>query len=303
MIRDDKEGQTDNLHLRLGGRRRGGDRRARSPRPTRRDAATPSTRAAIPRRSSPAAASPTSTRRPASRHLHDSRRRTPTAPCSRSSPGCAEHKIRIISPDLGGGFGNKVPVYPGYVFATPARSSPAAGQVDRGPHRQPDLDRLRARLPHARRARARRTARSPGLRVDVLADQGAFDAAAQPTKFKAGLFHIVTGSYDIPAAHVVTGVYTNKAPGGVAYRCSFRVTEAVVPDRAPGRHARATSSSMDPAELRLQNFIQPDQFPYEYGDRLVLRLGRLRAAMDLAIEMPATTTCAGSRRRARAEGS
>ena len=61
----------------------------------------------------------------------------------------------------------------------------------------------------------------------MLADHGAFDACADPTKYPAGFFHICTGSYDIPAAHVVVdGVYTNKAPGGVAYRCSFRVTEA-----------------------------------------------------------------------------
>ena len=57
--------------------------------------------------------------------------------------------------------------------------------------------------------------------------RGAFDACADPTKFPAGFFHICTGSYDIPVAYVgVDGVYTNKAPGGVAYRCSFRVTEA-----------------------------------------------------------------------------
>ena len=56
----------------------------------------------------------------------------------------------------------------------------------------------------------------------------AFDAAANPSKFPAGLFSVATGSYDFPAAHVaVEGVYTNKPPGGVAYRCSFRVTEAV----------------------------------------------------------------------------
>jgi hypothetical protein len=63
--------------------------------------------------------------------------------------------------------------------------------------------------------------------VTLTADHGAFDACADPTKFPAGFFHICTGSYDIPVAYVgVDGVYTNKAPGGVAYRCSFRVTEA-----------------------------------------------------------------------------
>src|SRR6266545_5800270 len=66
-----------------------------------------------------------------------------------------------------------------------------------------------------------------GLRVSLKADEGAFHADAQPSKFKVGLFHIVTGSYDLPAAHVeADGYYTNKAPGGVAFRCSFRVTEA-----------------------------------------------------------------------------
>ena len=59
----------------------------------------------------------------------------------------------------------------------------------------------------------------------MLADHGAFNATAQPTKYPAGFFHIFTGSYDLEAAYcTVKGVYTNKAPGGVAYRCSFRVT-------------------------------------------------------------------------------
>ena len=66
------------------------------------------------------------------------------------------------------------------------------------------------------------------LRVNVIADHGAFDSCADPSKFPAGLLHICTGSYDIPVAYArVDGVYTNKAPGGVAYRCSFRDTEAV----------------------------------------------------------------------------
>ena len=55
-----------------------------------------------------------------------------------------------------------------------------------------------------------------------LADHGAFNATAQPTMYPAGFFHIFTGSYDLQAAHcTVTGVYTNKAPRGVASACSF----------------------------------------------------------------------------------
>jgi len=64
-------------------------------------------------------------------------------------------------------------------------------------------------------------------------------------------------------AHVaVDGVYPNKAPGGVAYRCSFRVTEAAYCiERA--MDILAQKLGMDPAELRLKNFIRPEQFPYE----------------------------------------
>src|SRR5258708_16113863 len=74
---------------------------------------------------------------------------------------------------------------------------------------------------------ATRSGKSLGLRANVLADHGAFNGVAQPTKYPAGFFHIFTGSYDYPAAHCkVTAVYTKKAPGGVAYACSFRITEA-----------------------------------------------------------------------------
>ena len=84
---------------------------------------------------------------------------------------------------------------------------------------------------------ATKDGRITGLRVYTIADHGAFDACANATKWPAGLFSIVSGSYDIPAAYcLVDGVYTNKAPGGVAYRCSFRVTEAALLHRARHRH-------------------------------------------------------------------
>src|SRR5207244_1960366 len=66
------------------------------------------------------------------------------------------------------------------------------------------------------------------MRFKTVADHGYTDAAANPSKFPAGLFHIATGSYDFKNAFMEVDVaYTNKPPGGIAYRCSFRVTEAV----------------------------------------------------------------------------
>ena len=66
------------------------------------------------------------------------------------------------------------------------------------------------------------------MRSHVLADHGAFNGAATPTKFPGGFFGVFTGSYDLEAAYCsMTAVHTNKAPGGVAYACSFRIAEAV----------------------------------------------------------------------------
>jgi len=136
----------------------------------------------------------------------------------------------------------------------------------------------------------------------MLSDQGAFFADAQPTKFRAGLFHIVTGSYDYPAAHVTTrGAYTNKAPGGVAYRCSFRVTEASYLIERLVQNA-AYEIGMDPAEFRARNFIQPEQFPYLSPTGFVYDSGDYEKAMRLAMEMVGYDDIQAEKESARAEG-
>src|SRR5205085_5292965 len=105
-----------------------------------------------------------------------------------------------------------------------------------------------------------------------------------PSKFPAGLFSICTGSYDMPTAHVeVDGVYTNKAPGGIAYRCSFRVTEAVhTIERMVD--TLALKLNMDPAELRSKNFIQPEQFPYKSALGWEYDSGNYQGALLKAME-------------------
>jgi carbon-monoxide dehydrogenase large subunit len=177
--------------------------------------------------------------------------------------GLPEHKIQVIAPDIGGGFGNKVPIYPGYVCAVVA-SIVSGHPVKWMEDRTENLTSTGFARDYLMRGKiaADRDGRIRALRVDVLADHGAFDATAQPTKYPAGFFRIFTGSYDLEAAYcTVKGVYTNKAPGGVAYRCSFRVTEAAyLVERMVDLLARELD--MDPAELRLKNFIRSDQFPY-----------------------------------------
>ena len=199
--------------------------------------------------------------------------------------GIEEHNIRVVSPDIGGGFGNKVGVYPGYVcsiVASIVTGKPVKWIEDR-------MDNLMATA-FARdywmkgRISATKEGRITGLHCHVTADHGAFDACADPTKFPAGFFHICTGSYDIPVAYVgVDGVYTNKAPGGVAYRCSFRVTEAAYfIERMI--EVLAIELGMDAAELRAKNFIRRDQFPYHSALGWEYDSGDYHAAWDKALK-------------------
>lgn len=199
--------------------------------------------------------------------------------------GIPETKIRVISPDIGGGFGGKVPVYPGYVLAIVASlqtGRPVKWIEDRSENLQADSFARDYHI-HAEIA-ATRDGKMRALRVHTVADHGAFDAAANPSKFPAGLFSIGTGSYDLEAAHFsVDGVYTNKAPGGIAYRCSFRVTEAVhMIERMVD--ILADELNMDPAEIRFKNFIQPEQFPYKSPTGWEYDSGNYPAALQKALD-------------------
>jgi carbon-monoxide dehydrogenase large subunit len=199
--------------------------------------------------------------------------------------GIPEHKIRIISPDIGGGFGGKVPVYPGYVLSVVAALTtgrPVKWIEDRSENLQADSFARDYHM-HAELA-STKDGKITGLRTKVLADHGAFDAAANPSKFPAGLFSICTGSYDLQAAHIeVDAVYTNKPPGGVAYRCSFRVTEAVhMLERMVD--VLADELQVDAAELRFKNFIQPEQFPYKSPTGWTYDSGNYPAALQKALD-------------------
>ncbi|MEV0612634.1 aerobic carbon-monoxide dehydrogenase large subunit [Nonomuraea sp. NPDC050404] len=200
--------------------------------------------------------------------------------------GLPEHKIRVISPDIGGGFGGKVGIYPGYVCAivgSIVTGRPVKWMEDRSENL---MSTAFARDYHMHgEIAASRDGRIRGIRVKVLADHGAFNGTAQPTKFPAGFFHVFSGSYDIETAHCeVTGVYTNKAPGGVAYACSFRVTEAVyLVERMVD--VLAAELGMDPAELRMRNLLKPEQFPYHSPTGWEYDSGDYPKALRLALDM------------------
>jgi carbon-monoxide dehydrogenase large subunit len=200
--------------------------------------------------------------------------------------GLSEEKIRIVAPDIGGGFGGKVPVYPGYVIAVAASvviGKPVKWVEDRMENLQADSF---ARDYHIdAELSAKKDGTMTALKIKTLADHGYADAAANPSKFPAGLFSICTGSYDIRNAFCeVDAAYTNKPPGGIAYRCSFRVTEAI---HAIERMVDllAQELKMDPAELRMKNFIPSDKFPYKSALGWEYDSGNYPAALKLAMDM------------------
>ncbi len=200
--------------------------------------------------------------------------------------GLPEHKIQVISPDVGGGFGNKVPIYPGYVLSivgSIVAKRPVKWMEDRSENL---MSTGFARDYHMTTSIAStKEGKILGVKVDVLADHGAFNGVAQPTNYPAGFFSIFSGSYDYPAAYCkVKAVYTNKAPGGVAYACSFRITEAVYAiERIVD--CLAQELNMDPAELRLKNLLRPEQFPYKSPTGWEYDSGEYEKTMKVAMEM------------------
>ena len=196
-----------------------------------------------------------------------------------------EHMIRIISPDLGGGFGNKVPVYPGYVISILASilterpvkwiEDKTGNLISTGFGRDVYLKGQMA---------VRKDGKILGVRMHTISDHGAFFSDAQPSKFKIGLMHSAFACYDIPAAHLTAeGFYTNKAPGGVAYRCSFRVTEAMFFQERMIQ-AAADDLGMDQAEFRRVNLVRDDDFPHRTPFGFLTDSGQYGKCLDVALE-------------------
>ncbi len=195
-----------------------------------------------------------------------------------------EHKLRVISPDVGGGFGSKIFVYPEETAV-----AWAAKQVGR-PVKW-TADRSEAFLSDAHGRDHITTAELAmdkdgvflGFRVRTRANLGAYlstFASSVPTYLYGTL---LAGQYRTPAIHVaVDGVYTNTAPVD-AYRGAGRPEATYVIERIVETAARELG--VDPAELRRRNFIRPDQFPYQTPVALIYDTGDYEASLDKALKL------------------
>ena len=218
--------------------------------------------------------------------------------------GLSEHQIRVISPDIGGGFGNKVPIYPGYVCVAVASlvlHRPVKWMESRAENL---MSTSFARDYHmVGEIAANKDGNILGIRVDVLSDHGAFNAHAQPGDiWPMGFFAIFPSCYDAPAAYAeATGVYSNKAPGGIAYRCSFRVTEAIyLMERT--MDVLADELGMDPVELRRKNLIPAEKQPYESVMGWTYDGGDYHAALDEALRIADYQALLEEQKEAREQG-
>jgi aerobic carbon-monoxide dehydrogenase large subunit len=193
-----------------------------------------------------------------------------------------EHKLRVISPDVGGGFGSKIFIYPEEtvcIWASKKIGRPVRWTGERSESFQADAHG-RDHITTAELA-LDGDGKMLALRVKTLANLGAYlstFSSAVPTFLYAPL---LSGQYAIPAIHCeVDGVYTTTAPVD-AYRGAGRPEACFVIERIVEVAARELN--MDPAELRKRNFVTT--FPYQTPVASLYDAGDYNASLDKAMQM------------------
>jgi len=192
-------------------------------------------------------------------------------------------RFRVITPDVGGGFGTKIFTYREYPLCAVAAEKlgrPVAWIAGRTEHFLGDAQG-RDNIAFAEMALDRR-GRFLGLRIDLKADLGAYLSQFAPFVPSAGA-RMSPGSYDIPAVHVrVRGYYTNTLPVD-AYRGAGRPEAAYVIERLVDHIAREIGKKPD--ALRAMNFISPSQMPYTTQTGRIYDSGEFEGAMRRAMEV------------------
>ena len=198
--------------------------------------------------------------------------------------GIPEHKLRVVAPDVGGGFGSKIFCYAEEtvcVWAAKKVRRPIKWTAGRDESFVSDAHG-RDHVTHAELA-LDKDGKFLGLRVATVANMGAYlstFASAVPTYLYATL---LAGQYTTPAIHAeVKAVFTNTAPVD-AYRGAGRPEATYVVERIVETAAR--EMKLDPAEIRKRNFIAPNAFPYQTPVALAYDSGQYQLAMDAALKM------------------
>ena len=194
-----------------------------------------------------------------------------------------EHKLRIVAPDVGGGFGSKIFHYAEellVLWASRRVGRPVKWTSDRSEAFLSDAHG-RDHVTHAELALTS-DGKFRGLRVRTLANMGAYlstFAPAIPTYLHATL---LSGPYVIPAIYAeVKAIFTNTVPLD-AVRGAGRPEATYLLERLVDKAARELG--IDRVEIRRQNLIQPNQFPYQTPVALQYDIGDYPATLDMALQ-------------------
>ncbi len=200
-----------------------------------------------------------------------------------SQVGLPQHQVRVIVPEVGGGFGSKLNVYPEEMvaaFATMQLGRPVKWIEDRSEnlavtvHGRDQVDYIEVA--------ATREGRVTGLKVHGISDLGSYSQLFTDVIMIAFGFPVACGSYDIPVHLSADVVFTNKAPTD-AYRGAGRPEATYAVERAMDLVARELGK--DPVEIRKINFIKPEQFPYKSSAGAVYDTGDYVPALEKAMQI------------------
>ena len=215
--------------------------------------------------------------------------------------GLPQHQVRVIVPEVGGGFGSKLNIYPEEMIA--AFASMKTGRAVKWIE---DRSENLATTVHGRdqvdyiEAAATRDGKVTGLKVYGISDLGSYSQLFTDVIMIAFGFPVSCGAYDIPAIHLSADiVFTNKAPTD-AYRGAGRPEATYAVERAMDLVARELGK--DPFEIRKINFIRPDQFPYKSAAGAVYDTGDYVPALEKAMDIIGYQSLRAEQAQKRASG-
>ncbi|MGH1368012.1 MAG: xanthine dehydrogenase family protein molybdopterin-binding subunit [Maritimibacter sp.] len=195
-----------------------------------------------------------------------------------------EHKLRVVAPDVGGGFGSKIYHYAEEAFVTHASSivkrpvkwtSTRSEAFISDAHGRDHVTTIELGLDKDHKFTA--------VRTDTYANMGAYLSTFAPSIPTWLHGTLMAGNYTTPLVYVnVKAVFTNTVPVD-AYRGAGRPEATYQLERVIDKAARELN--VDPAELRRKNFIQPDQFPYDTPVAVTYDTGDYEATLNTALEM------------------
>src|SRR6187455_2920948 len=225
--------------------------------------------------------------------------------------GIPEHKVRCISPDVGGAFGSKIFCYADYalvLFASKAIGGRPVKWVETRSENYQSTIHGRDHITYLEIA-GKRDGEVTGLRVKTYANLGGRLSTIGPGIPTTLYGRVLSGCYKIPNVYCeVTGVYTNTTFVD-AYRGAGRPEATYVVERAMDLFA--DELGIDPAEIRRRNFLPPDSFPYDNpsglltavnGSKIYIDSGNYEPAMDKALAMAGYSDLAATKAEAKSRG-